>query len=251
MIKHKRLNTIAAFPLYKLLPSIITIVAICAGLSAVKVAIDGEWERSVLLILVAAFLDGMDGRVARYLKAASDFGAELDSLADFCNFGLAPILVLYLWSAVEPNLNNVGWGIVLVFSVCMAIRLARFNINQKLPNKATSDDFFQGVPAPVGGMLVLLPLIVSFQFPSFMFFRVPWIIGLYVIVVALAMASRIPTFSIKKMAIPHDHVALFLAFMGMIVAMLLINIWLTVIVLSVVYALSIPVSVLIFYRRQV
>ena len=241
-------------PLYKLLPSVITLVAICAGLTAVKCALEGRWENAVILLVIAAFLDGMDGRVARYLKVTSDFGAELDSLADFCNFGISPALVLYTWASGDIDIRKIRWGVVLVFAICCAIRLARFNTNSKkktLQSWNSVDLFFTGVPAPIGGILLIIPIVISFEFRQFLVvLKTPWILGVYMIVIALAMASRIPTFSIKKISISHDNVALFLAFIGLLIAMLLIKPWLTISVLSLFYLISIPVSVFWYYRSK-
>ncbi|MBP9791921.1 MAG: CDP-diacylglycerol--serine O-phosphatidyltransferase [Rickettsiales bacterium] len=240
------------FPLYKLLPSIITLTAVCFGLTAVKCALDTKWESSIILLLLAAFLDGMDGRVARYLKVTSDFGAELDSLADFCNFGIAPGLVLYMWAADDLDVRKIGWGVVLVFAMCCAVRLARFNTNQRKKDSAESEGlFFTGIPAPIGGILLIMPIISSFEFKQVLeLLKMPLILGIYMIAIALAMASRIPTFAIKKMSVSQENVALFLAFIGFVIAGLLIKPWLTITVMSVLYLFSIPYSVFLFYKNK-
>jgi CDP-diacylglycerol--serine O-phosphatidyltransferase len=243
---------IRVFPLYKLLPSIITLIAVCFGLTAVKCALDVKWESSIILLMIAAFLDGMDGRVARYLKVTSDFGAELDSLADFCNFGIAPALVLYMWAADDVDVRKIGWGVVLVFAMCCAVRLARFNTNQRKKDSTESEGlFFTGIPAPIGGILLVMPIISSFEFKQVLdLLKMPWILGIYMIAIALAMASRIPTFAIKKISVSQDNVALFLAFIGFVIAGLLIKPWLTITVMSVLYLCSIPFSVFLFYKNK-
>lgn len=243
---------IIVFPLYKLLPSIITLVALCAGLTAVKFAMESKWENSIILLVIAAFLDGMDGRVARYLKVTSDFGAELDSFADFCNFGISPALVLYMWAAKDVDVKIMGWGVVLVFAICCAVRLARFNISKKKKKYIKGGGvFFTGIPAPIGGVLVMIPMIVSFEFRDFLFIlQKPAILGIYMIFIAMAMASRIPTFSIKQVSVSQENVALFFAFMGVLIAALLIKPWLTITVLSAIYVGSIPISVLLYYRSK-
>ena len=245
-------NKINAMPLYKLLPSVITLVALCAGLTAVKCGLEGKWENSIILLVIAAFLDGMDGRVARYLKVTSDFGAELDSFADFCNFGISPSLVLYMWAATDVEVKKIGWGVVLVCVICCAVRLARFNINHRKKNFVESGGgFFTGVPAPIGGILLVLPIIISFEFKQYLsLLQMPWMLGIYMIVIAVAMASRIPTFAIKKISVSHDNIALFFAFMGFIIASLLIKPWLTIVVLSLVYVASIPFSIFLSYRQK-
>lgn len=244
---------ITVLPVYKLLPSIITLVALCAGLTAVKFALEAKWESSVVLLVIAAFLDGMDGRVARYLKVTSDFGAELDSFADFCNFGISPAIVLYMWAANDVEVKKIGWGVVLIFAICCAVRLARFNINNKNRKNLDSSGsvFFTGVPAPIGGILVMIPMIISFEFRHFLaVLKAPWILGIYMIIVALAMASRIPTFSIKKITVSQDNIALFFAFIGFLIAVLIIKPWITITVLSVAYIFSIPFSVFLYYRSK-
>lgn len=240
------------FPLYKLLPSIITLVALCFGFTAVKLALEGKWENSIILLVIAAFLDGMDGRVARYLKVTSEFGAELDSLADFCNFGIAPGLVLYMWAANDVDVRKIGWGVVLVFAVCMAIRLARFNTTNKKKTVNSSEElFFTGVPAPIGGILLIIPMVMSFEFKSFSgILQTPWILGIYMLIIAFSMASRIPTFSIKKISISQDNVGLFLSSMGLLIAGLLIKPWLTISVLSLLYLCSIPLSIFLYYKNS-
>lgn len=243
---------IRVLPLYKLLPSIITLVALCAGLTAVKFSLESKWENSAILLVIAAFLDGMDGRVARYLKVTSDFGAELDSFADFCNFGISPALVLYMWAANDTQVKTMGWGVVLVFAICCAVRLARFNINQRKKSSVESGGvFFTGVPAPLGGILLILPIIASFEFRQVLVvLKMPWILGIYMLVIAVAMASRIPTFAIKKLSVSQENVALFLAFIGFLIAALLIKPWLTITVLSALYVCSIPISLFLYHRRS-
>lgn len=253
MTKHKiSVPKIRVFPLYKLLPSIITLSAVCFGLTAVKCALDAKWESSIILLVIAAFLDGMDGRVARYLKVTSEFGAELDSLADFCNFGIAPGLVLYMWAADDVDIKKIGWGVVLVFAMCCAVRLARFNTNQRKKDSAESEGlYFTGIPAPIGGILLIMPIIFSFEFRQVLeVLKMPWILGIYMIAIALAMASRIPTFAIKKISVSQDNVALFLAFIGFVIAGLLIKPWLTITILSLLYLCSIPISVFLFYKNK-
>jgi CDP-diacylglycerol--serine O-phosphatidyltransferase len=150
-------------PLMSLLPNLITVGAICAGLTAIRFAFQGSFTAAVYLILLACILDGLDGRIARYMKSESQLGAELDSLADFANFGIAPALVIYAWAL--QDLKRAGWIAVLFFAVCMVMRLARFNAD----SKSETDDngeFFTGVPAPAGAMLVLLPMFLSFLWPN-------------------------------------------------------------------------------------
>ncbi len=239
---------IQGLPIYRLVPSIVTIVALCVGLTSLRYGFDSKWDQSLLLLIVAAFLDGMDGRIARYLKATSDFGAQLDSLADFVNFGVVPAVVIYLWSLNAIEIKGVGWGFVLVYAVCMALRLARFNTMAEAKYE-WQDKFFLGVPAPFGAMLIVLPMMLEIQFPAVEWLSNPWIIGAYMLLVAFAMASRVPTFSIKKIQISKENMTILLAFIGFLVASLVINPWLTLSIICASYIISIPFSAYIFVQR--
>src|SRR6266568_1509000 len=147
-------------PVRMLVPNVITLLAICAGLTAIRLSTEGRMELAVAAIVFAAVLDGLDGRVARMIKGQSKFGAELDSLADFVNFGVAPGLILYFWQLHQ--LGNVGWITAMVFAICAGLRLARFNVAIEDPNRpAWAGDFFTGVPAPAGAITVLLPIYLS------------------------------------------------------------------------------------------
>src|SRR6185503_13162027 len=148
-------------PVRTLVPNLITLLALCAGLTAIRVAFEGQLELALAAIVFAALLDGIDGRVARFLKGTSKFGAELDSLADFVNFGVAPALILYFWGLHE--IKSVGWIAAMVFAICAALRLARFNVMIDDPNKpAWAGNFFTGIPAPAGAITVLLPIYLYF-----------------------------------------------------------------------------------------
>lgn len=219
-------------PIVNLLPNLLTIVAICAGLTAIRLGFQGDFERAVQLILVACVLDGIDGRLARLLKCESQMGAELDSLADFVNFGVAPALMTYAWAF--QDMRNEGWIAVLIYSVCCVIRLARFNVGNKSEMDKSDSNFFVGVPSPAGALLVLLPMFVSFLFSDATF--VPaGLVAIYMISIGLLMISRIPTWSFKIMTIPREKVKyLFIGFV-IIVAALLTYPWITLVVLDLSY----------------
>src|ERR1700674_1834683 len=152
-------------PVRTLVPNVITLLALCAGLTAVRLAIEGKLELSLAAIVLAAVLDGIDGRIARLIKGTSRFGAELDSLADFVNFGVAPALILYFWGLHE--LRSAGWIAALVFAICAGLRLARFNVSTDDPNRpAWASNFFVGMPAPAGAITVLLPIYLHFLLPG-------------------------------------------------------------------------------------
>jgi len=171
-------------------------------------------------------------------------------LADFLNFGIAPAIIVYLWTLGSINIHGVGWGVVLVFVVCMSIRLARFNVlSMNKTDVKENEMFFIGVPAPICGILVMLPIILSFEFENVASFQDPWFVGPYILLIAFAAASRIRTFSIKKIHISQEHVTLVLACAGLLIAALVIRPWITVSLLCAVYILSIPVSMSVYYKN--
>ena len=183
-------------PVRTLAPNVITLLALCAGLTAIRLAFEQKLEWALAAIVFAAILDGIDGRLARLLKGTSKFGAELDSLADFVNFGVAPALILYFWDLHE--LKSAGWIAALVFAICGALRLARFNVMAEDPDKpAWTGNFFVGMPAPAGAITVLLPVYLHFLgMPKVAF--VNWFTFLYTLTIAFLMVSRLPVFSGKR-----------------------------------------------------
>src|ERR1700687_2724055 len=185
-----------AIPVRTLLPNLITLLALCAGLTAIRMAVENRLDMALAAIVLAVLLDGIDGRVARVLKGTSRFGAELDSLADFVNFGVAPALILYFWGLHE--LKSAGWIAAMVFAICTALRLARFNVMIDDPNKpAWAGNFFVGIPAPAGAIPVLFPVYVYFLgVPRFSF--VAPVILVYTLAIAFLMVSRLPVLSGKR-----------------------------------------------------
>ncbi len=224
----------------RLIPNILTVLALCAGLTAVLYGFQGKWKFAVLAILLAAILDILDGRVARLLGGSTKFGAELDSLSDFVSFGVAPALLVFLWSLAGGH--PIGWVIALVFTVCAALRLARFNTRLGVSDMpAWASNFFTGVPAPAGGALVLLPMILSFEFQGTALahpvLNVPIMVG-----VSVLMISRIPTFSVKQFRVPHRYVMPFLLLVGLYAALLAVETWLTLAASLIAYLVSLPLS---------
>jgi CDP-diacylglycerol--serine O-phosphatidyltransferase len=185
-----------AIPVRTLLPNLITLLALCAGLTAIRMAVENNIQLALAAIVFAALLDGIDGRIARLLKGTSRFGAELDSLADFVNFGVAPALILYFWGLHE--LKSAGWIVALVFAICAGLRLARFNVMIDEPNRPVwAGNFFTGIPAPAGAITVLLPIYLNLLgMPTGLV--VVWITFLYTLLIALLMVSRLPVFSGKR-----------------------------------------------------
>lgn len=219
------------FALLQLIPNMLTIAAICAGVSAIRFGVQGNYELAVQLIVAAAVLDGVDGWVARLLSSDSKMGAELDSLADFLNFGVAPPLVIYFWTL--QDMRNAAWISVLVYVVCCVLRLARFNVSTKDAGddaKGAPSTHFVGVPSPAGALLVMLPMSVSFAFAE-----TPLLPGIFIcanmIVVGLLMISRIPTWSFKTVRMSRENVKFYLVAFVVIGAALLTYAWFTLVVL--------------------
>jgi CDP-diacylglycerol---serine O-phosphatidyltransferase len=231
--------------LVRIIPNAITITALCTGLSAIRFALLDRWEFAVTLILIAAILDALDGRVARFLRADSPFGAELDSLSDFVSFGVAPAVVIYLYTL--HHWKGTGWALSLFFATCMALRLARFNTSINVLTPEWAKTFSIGVPAPAGAILGLLPLMVSFAFEE-SFQSYPLLFAISIIVSSLLMISRIPTFLIKNVPIPHHLVKFLLMLIAVFMAALFSAPWWTLSLGTVFYLLSIPLS-LVSYRK--
>lgn len=223
-------------PIAQLLPNLITVAAICAGLTAIRLAFEGWFEAAVLLILVASVLDGLDGRLARLLKSESAMGAELDSLADFLNFGIAPGLLIYLWAF--QDVHNASWVAVLFYVLCCVLRLARFNIGNRNKTDDAPSVYFVGVPTPAGASLVMLPLYLSFMWKDAPHWP-PLLIGLYMILVGLLMISRLPTWSGKSTTVYRENVPFLFIGSVCIVAALLSFPWATLVFLDVIYLFGI------------
>ena len=208
-------------PFRALLPNMVTLLAICAGLTAIRMALEGKYELAVGAIILAAILDAIDGRVARLLKSTSRFGAQLDSLADFVNFGVAPAILLYVWRLAD--LRNIGWIVALTLAICTALRLARFNVALDAePGPEWKKDYFVGIPAPAGAMTALLPLAMSkigVPVPP----EAAALVAFYTAAIALLMVSRFPTWSGKRLGqrIPTDSVMPFLVLAVLLIALLI------------------------------
>ena len=232
----------------KMIPNILTMLALCAGLTALRFGLEEKWEAAVLSVVVAAVLDALDGRVARLLRGTSKFGAELDSLSDFIGFGVAPALLLYLWTMKDAG--PIGWVLVLLFGICCALRLARFNTNIDGPElPAWAKNFFTGVPAPAGGGLVLLPLILSFQLESAVV-RDPVVVGLTILAVASLLVSRLPTFSFKNFRVSQRFVLPTMLLVGLVAAFSVSAPWLTLTIILCLYIASLPFAPRTFKKLE-
>lgn len=241
-----------AIPVRTLVPNLITLLALCAGLTAIRLAIESKLEWALAAIVFAALLDGIDGRVARMLKGTSKFGAELDSLADFVNFGVAPALILYFWGL--HDLKSAGWIVALVFAICAGLRLARFNVMADDPDApAWAGNFFTGIPAPAGALTVLLPIYLYFL-------GVPkgpitiWLTFLYTLTIALLMVSRLPVFSGKRVGkrVPPEMVLPVFVVVVLFVALLVSYPWEVLSAGAVLYLACLPLGWLSYrdYQRK-
>lgn len=231
-----------AIPVRTLLPNLITLLALCAGLTAIRLAIESKLEWALAAIVFAALLDGIDGRVARMLKGTSKFGAELDSLADFVNFGVAPALILYFWGLHE--LQSAGWIVAMVFAICAGLRLARFNVMIDDPNKPVwAADFFTGIPAPAGAITVLLPIYLYFLgVPNSLV--IIWLTFIYTLAIALLMVSRLPVFSGKRMGkrVPPEMVLPVFVVVVLFFALLISYPWIVLTIGTIAYLTCLPLG---------
>ncbi|MEZ5810979.1 MAG: CDP-diacylglycerol--serine O-phosphatidyltransferase [Rhizobiaceae bacterium] len=230
-------------------PNLITVLAICAGLTGIRLAFEERFETAVIMVLIAAFLDGIDGRVARMLKATSRFGAQMDSLADIVNFGVAPALVLYAYVLGEAH--SFGWIAALLFAIACGMRLARFNVMSEAPGKAGwQSDYFVGVPAPAGAVLVLLPVYLGFlgiersQLAAFLSAG-------FTVFVALLLVSRVPVFSGKNSGqrVRGDMIMPLLLLGALYVLFLTSFVWQTMSVTAIAYLLFLPFSARMYGKR--
>ena len=224
-----------------ILPNILTLVGLCIGLSAIKFAIDGKFTLSIIAILFAGLMDALDGRIARLIKGTSKMGKELDSLGDVISFGVAPAFIMYFWSL--QYLNKLGWLVCLIYVVCVALRLARFNVNST-EEPSWKDNFFEGVPAPAGGIVVLMPLMFSFSGFDKLYFNFNYnlIVPIFFISTSILLISTIPTYSFKKIVIPRRTTVFLLFGIVLFFGLLLIYTFKVLTLSAFVYLLLIPIS---------
>ena len=233
-------------PMNYMIPNFLTLCALAAGLTSIRFALQDKWEHALIAIAVAAIFDTLDGRVARMLKGASKFGAELDSLSDFVCFGVAPALILYLWTMQDAG--PIGWFFVMLFTMCTGLRLARFNVALDDENApAWKVHFFSGTPAPAGAGLVLLPIILSLNFGE-EYFRNSYVVGAFLIIMGGLLVSTVPTFSFKKVRIPPKLVLPTMLIVAGLAAFIASVPWATIAAIVGIYLCSIPFSYL-SYRR--
>ena len=224
-----------------MIPNMLTMLALCSGLTAIRFAYEGRWEHAALAIAAAAVLDALDGRIARLLKGSSKFGAELDSLSDMICFGVSPGLVLYFWSL--ETIGRFGWVLVLLYAVACALRLARFNTAHDDPEPPEWEEvFFTGIPAPMAAGLVLLPMVISFNVWE-EFFRRPEVVVMFMLLVSWLMVSRIPTYSFKKVKLKPSWILPTMLIVGLLAAGMLSAPWTTLSIILLGYLGLIPFSI--------
>ena len=246
MEEKKKFKIVTSKKTRYLLPNILTLGGVCLGISSIKFAIEGNFNLAVIFVLLAAILDALDGRIARLLKGTSEFGKELDSLTDFVSFGIAPVFILYFWEL--NKYGKLGWAISLIYSVCCVLRLARFNLTQVNKDETWKNNYFEGVPAPAGGLLILMPLI--FQLADLKLnFDIKSITPYFVILTSILLVSKVPTLSLKKISISPKSTAFILVGIGTIIISLLDYTFETLLVFGLVYIISIPIS-FVLYKKQ-
>lgn len=250
VIKRKAIGKLKDAPFRKMAPNIVTLMALCSGVTTIRFAIIGNWTYALICIFLACVFDGLDGRVARKLKASSKFGAELDSLSDFVSFGVAPAILMYQWCLNE--LPHWGWIWTLMFAAAMAMRLARFNTmleDASVPEYWSH--YFVGVPAPMAAAMGVMPILIWSEFPELEFIlRNKFLCSGLMLLVAFLMVSRIPTLSLKKTKISANWFLPMMVLCVFFISCLLTKPWLTLGLFTLCYVLTIPLTVLRFAREK-
>ena len=227
-----------------ILPNMLTLIGVCIGLTSIRFALDGRYELAIIAIIFAALIDGLDGRIARLIKGTSKVGKELDSLTDMISFGVAPAFIMYFWKL--NTLERFGWLLCLVYVICVALRLARFNINS-IQEPSWRDNFFEGVPSPAGGILVLTPLIISLSGFDYIQLNYDIIVPLFFVITSFLLISKFPTYSFKKIVIPRRTTIFLLFGIVLFFGLLLIFTFNVIAISTIVYVLLLPIS---FYHFQ-
>lgn len=245
----KKTLAIRAISIRTILPNVVTLCAFMAGVTSIRFALSERWELAVAAIALAGIFDGLDGTVARLLKSTSKFGAELDSLSDVVAFGVAPAVILYLWSL--QNLDRLGWAVALIYATAMALRLARFNArleDEEEPRKRFG--YLTGVPAPMGAGLLLMPMMLDLALGGDAIRGYSLSVSLYSVVVALLIVSTIPTMSLKALRVSRNLFVPVMLIIGMIIAGLFVRTWAVMFGIGVLYLVSLPFSIMGFRRRM-
>ena len=222
-----------------ILPNILTIAGVCLGISSIKFSLDLNFSMAVIFITLAAILDALDGRIARLIKGTTDFGKELDSLTDFVSFGIAPAFIIYFWEL--NKYGKLGWAITLIYSVCCVLRLARFNLTKFKPEETWKQNYFEGVPSPIGALLILSPLVLELTEFNFLINN-NYFVPSFTLVIAVLLISKIPTYSFKKIKIKPALTVFILLGIGISLVTLMFFTFETLLIFSFFYIFSIPVA---------
>ena len=228
-----------------ILPNMLTLIGVCIGLTSIRFALDEKFEFAIIAIIFAALFDWLDGRIARLIKGTSEVGKELDSLADVISFGVAPAFIMYFWTL--SSLGKFGWLVCLIYVSCVALRLARFNVNSN-QEPSWRDNFFEGVPSPAGGILVLTPLIFSLSELEFITVNYKFVVPIFFVTTSLLLISKFPTYSFKKIIIPRKTTIFLLFGIVLFFGLLLIYTFKVLAITSLIYLLLIPISYLHFQK---
>jgi len=228
-----------------ILPNILTLIGVCIGLTSIRFALDGKFGFAIIAIIFAALIDGLDGRIARLIKGTSKVGKELDSLTDMISFGVAPAFIMYFWKL--NTLERFGWLLCLIYVICVALRLARFNINSN-QEPSWKDNFFEGVPSPAGGILVLTPLIISISGFDYIQLNYDLIVPIFFVVTSFLLISKFPSYSFKKIVIPRRTTIFLLFGIVLFFGLLLIYTFNVIAISAVIYVFLLPISYLHFQK---
>ena len=228
-----------------LLPNMLTLIGVCIGLTSIRFALDGKFEFAIIAIIFAALIDGLDGRIARLIKGTSKVGKELDSLTDMISFGVAPAFIMYFWKL--NTLERFGWLLCLIYVICVALRLARFNINSS-QESSWRDNFFEGVPSPAGGILVLSPLIISLSGFDYIQLNYNIIVPIFFVITSFLLISKFPSYSFKKIVIPRRTTIFLLFGIVLFFGLLLIYTFNVIAISIIIYVLLLPISFFHFQK---
>ena len=222
-----------------ILPNMLTLIGVCIGLTSIRFSFNGQFDLAIIAIIFAALIDGLDGRIARLIKGTSKVGKELDSLTDMISFGVAPAFIMYFWTL--SSLGRLGWLICLIYVICVALRLARFNINSN-QEPSWRDNFFEGVPSPAGGILVLTPLVISMTNFDLVKIDNNTIAPIFFIVTSLLLISKFPTYSFKKIVIQRQTTIFLLFGIVLFFGFILIYPFIAISISAIIYLLMLPIS---------
>ena len=230
-----------------ILPNILTIAGVCLGISSIKFSLDLNFNMAVIFITLAAILDALDGRIARLIKGTSDFGKELDSLTDFVSFGIAPAFIIYFWEL--NKYGKLGWAITLIYSVCCVLRLARFNLTKFNQEDSWKQNYFEGVPSPIGALLILTPLVLELIDYDFLLNK-SYFVPIFTLIIAVLLISKVPTYSFKNIKIKPALTIFILLGIGISLVTLMFFTFETLLVFSFLYILSIPMSCFTYFNHK-